>query len=287
MVGKSEKAGKGASPMVFRFDYNISGLGYHHTREPVPVPSDFARHFHDGYELIFISEGHGRFIVEGSEYEISPGSFLFFRPREYHYVDIRPGEPYERRVFHFNRQTLVPGAEAFLDLLDSSPFGEGNYYRESDLPPGFSDLIRGFDSVADLSEDYKPVFAQVRLSELVIMLATSNAHSGSLISERLGGRVVRYLNEHIETDETIEDLANRFSVSKFYLCRTFKEHNGISIHGYITRKRVMIAKSRIDDGMTAAAAAAGVGFRDYSAFYRAYRRIVGRSPSEKRESRKD
>jgi len=255
-------------------------IGYLHHREVMPTPSAFARHCHDGYELISISEGRGRFIVEGSEYEVRPGTVLFFRPHEYHYVDVSPGEPYERQVFHFLRDSVDPGVGIFLDLLDRNPFGEGNCYAEGDLPREFPALLRGFDAVADLSEEQKTVFCRTRLSDLIVMLATTDSHSVTRISERLGGRVVRYLNEHIDTDETLDDLAKRFLVSKFYLCRSFKEHNGISIHGYLTRKRVMIAKSKIEDGASATSAAAEVGFGDYSAFFRAYRRIVGRSPRE-------
>ena len=256
-------------------------LGYHHSREVMPTPSAFSRHCHDGYELICILEGRGRFIVEGAEYEVRPGTVLFFRPHEYHYVDIRPGEPYERQVFHFSRESVDPGVGLFLDLLDRRPFGEGNCYTEGDLPREFPALIRGFDAATALPEEQQTVFCRTRLSDLIVMLATADSRSGNPISERLGGRVVRYLNEHIDTGETLDDLAKRFLVSKFYLCRSFKEHNGISIHGYLTRKRVMIAKSRIEDGASAASAAQEVGFGDYSAFFRAYRRIVGRSPREK------
>lgn len=256
-------------------------LGYHHRREVMTDPSAFARHCHDGYELIYIVEGRGRFIVEGAEYDVRPGTVLFFRPREYHYVDIRPGEPYERQVFHFNRESVDQGVGIFLDLLDARPFGEGNCYAESDLPHEFTALLRGFDAVEGLPEAQQTVFCRTRLADLLVMLATAHSRSGNPITERLGGRVVRYLNEHIDTDETLDDLAKRFLVSKFYLCRSFKEHNGISIHGYLTRKRVMIAKSRIEDGVSAASAASEVGFGDYSAFFRAYRRIVGHSPREK------
>ena len=78
---------------------------------------------------------------------------------------------------------------------------------------------------------------------------------------------------------TLDNLARYFFVSKFYLCRVFKKHNGISIHSYINQKRIIIAKQYIDSGMSAAAAADMVGYADYSAFYRAYVKIVGRSPT--------
>lgn len=265
--------------MDLRFDLTLPvSLEYHHYREATPIPSAFSRHCHDGYELICIIEGRGRFIVEGTAYDVRPNTVLFFRPNEYHYVDVRPGEPYERQVFHFSRESVDAEVGIFLDQLDMRPFGEGNRYAEGDLPQEFSALLRGFDAVGNLPEKQQSVFCRMRLSDLIVMLATSGEQAGNPIPERLGGRVVRYLNEHIDTSESLDDLAKRFLVSKFYLCRSFKEHNGISIHGYLTRKRVMIAKAKIEDGLSASSAAQAVGFGDYSAFFRAYRRIVGRSP---------
>ena len=95
----------------------------------------------------------------------------------------------------------------------------------------------------------------------------------------LGARVIRYLNENITRDVSLDSLAKRFFVSKYYLCRAFKKHNGISVHGYINQKRVMYAKQLIESGETASGAAYKVGFGDYSAFYRAYVKLVGKAPT--------
>lgn len=267
--------------MVVQFDVKRPyALYYHHRRDQNPTPSDFSRHCHDGYELIYVTRGYGRFIVEGAAYDVRPGTVLFFRPYEYHYVDIRSDSPYERQVFNFKRESVPSELGVFLDLLGRSAPGEGNCYAESDLPEEFFALLRGLDAVADLPKEQQLVFLRTRLSDLIVMVATTESRSGTAISERLGARVVRYLNGHIDTGETLDELARRFTVSKFYMCRCFKEHNGISIHGYLTRKRIMIAKSKIESGTPAVIAAGEVGFGDYSAFFRAYRRIVGRSPRE-------
>ena len=267
--------------MVIQFDpKRPDSLYYHHRRDVVPTPSGFSRHCHDGYELLYVIQGSGRFIVEGSGYDVKPGTVFFFRPCEYHYVDICTDKPYDRQVFNFKRESLNGDLGMFLDLLGQSAPGEGNCYISGDLPEEFFALLRGFDAVMDLPKDYQATFFQTRLADLIVMLAMADSRGGTTSSERLGGRVVRYLNSHIDTNATLDDLARHFLVSKFYMCRSFKEHNGISIHGYLTWKRIMIAKSKIERGVPAVTAAAEVGFGDYSAFFRAYRRIVGRSPRE-------
>lgn len=267
--------------MIIRFgEKHLYTLQYHHSRDQNPTPSDFSRHCHDGYELVYVIQGYGRFIVEGAAYDVRPGTVLFFRPYEYHYVDISSDSPYERQVFNFKRDSVSADLGVFLDLLGRSAPGEGNCYDENDLPEEFFALLRGFDALTELPKEQQFVYLRTRLSDLIVMVATTESRSGAAVSERLGARVVRYLNGHINTGETLDDLARRFTVSKFYMCRSFKEHNGISIHGYLTRKRIMIAKSMIEGGTPAVVAAAEVGFGDYSAFFRAYRRIVGHSPRE-------
>ena len=90
--------------------------------------------------------------------------------------------------------------------------------------------------------------------------------------------MIKYIGEYITRDLTLDFLSKRFLVSKYYICRAFKKHNGISVHGYIVQKRIMLAKQLIESGIGAAVAAKQVGFCDYSAFYRAFVRIIGRPP---------
>ena len=87
------------------------------------------------------------------------------------------------------------------------------------------------------------------------------------------------INNNIEKNISLDRLARRFFVSKYHLCRAFKTYSGISVHAYINRKRIIYAKRLIESGVTASQAAERVGFGDYSAFYRAYIKVVGKSPT--------
>jgi AraC-like DNA-binding protein len=91
--------------------------------------------------------------------------------------------------------------------------------------------------------------------------------------------VMKYINSNITRELNLDKLSRYFFVSKFYLCRAFKQKNGITVHNYIIEKRVMYAKELIEAGETASSAAYRVGFGDYSSFYRAYVKIVGEPPT--------
>ena len=121
---------------------------------------------------------------------------------------------------------------------------------------------------------------------IIILLSATASERLPQDEAELGARVIRYLNNNIDKDLSLDRLARKFFVSKYYLCRAFKKHNGTSVHGYINHKRVMFAKQLIEEGETASGAAYKVGFGDYSAFYRAYVKILGVSPTAV-QTRKD
>ena len=145
-------------------------------------------------------------------------------------------------------------------------------------------LVERFESADALEEPQKTKFLGLLISELILFISMACKESGGYDESELGARVIRYLNENPERDISLDRLARRFFVSKYHLCRAFKKHNGISVHGYINKKRVMYAKQLIEAGETASGAAYRVGFGDYSAFYRAYVKIVGKAPTANEKS---
>ena len=58
----------------------------------------------------------------------------------------------------------------------------------------------------------------------------------------------------------------------------FKAETGYSIGAYINEKRLLLAKSLIQNGMSATEACYESGFRDYSTFCRAFRKKYQTTP---------
>ncbi len=246
------------------------------------APADLnSNHCHDKYEILYIIKGQGRCVIEGIEYPIKPRTVFVFPPLVYHVVCIDEGTSYDRAVMHFDKKCV---AESVADILEG--FGTD---KDSVSPAAFyhadvvSDQIASLFDRVEISESFpafeRGKFLGLLLSELILLVSMASRDSVTYDEGELGARVIRYLNEYVDRDISLDELAKRFFVSKYYLCRAFKKHNGISVHGYINQKRVMYAKQLIEAGETASRAAYRVGFGDYSAFYRAYVKIVGNSPT--------
>ena len=259
---------------------NDDGFFFHHRAESDPSVSALNQsHCHDKYEILFIISGEGRYLLEGSSFNIIPGSLIFIRPFEYHSLALDPSKTYERFVINFSKSFLMDDVSEMLDdFLETDNVG-GRLYTSSALTEVFLSLFSRFSLASTMEPARKKTFVKLLLSELVLLLTVSKSECLINDEEELGARVIKYLNENISRDLTLDHLAKRFFVSKYYLCRAFKNHNGISVHGYINQKRVMYAKQLIASGESASAAAYRVGFGDYTSFYRAYLKLIGKAPT--------
>ena len=92
--------------------------------------------------------------------------------------------------------------------------------------------------------------------------------------------ILRYINEHLTERLTLEELADKFYMSKNHLTAIFKRAAGTTVARYILYKRMTIARKELAEGTPAAEAAIKAGFGDYSSFFRAYRKMFGCAPSD-------
>jgi AraC-like DNA-binding protein len=265
--------------MVKKCSYSIGNFDFTYNMDKQPPESLDNRHCHDTYEVLYVLEGTGRFMVEGTSFDIKPGTLLLIKPFEYHSMQMDVDTTYERYVIHFSEEHLSSDAIALFKNIIGGVEGSGRLYSALALSSKVLPVLERFDTAETLPENDRLIYIKALFSELIIFLSISDGEQIEINEGELGARVIRYLNENITRDLSLDRIARRFFVSKYYLCRAFKKHNGVSVHVYINHKRVMYAKQLIEQGETASGAAYKVGFGDYSAFYRAYVKVVGKSPT--------
>ena len=98
-------------------------------------------------------------------------------------------------------------------------------------------------------------------------------------------RAIELLNEHLDGDLALTDLAKECALSASRFMRAFKRSFGVPVRRYLIHKRVEAAKSLLlhsNDSLLTIALE--VGFTDQPAFNRSFREIVGTSPGRWRRA---
>jgi AraC family transcriptional regulator len=98
--------------------------------------------------------------------------------------------------------------------------------------------------------------------------------------------VVEYVEEHLDTSPSLEQLAALVRLSPYYFARQFKRATGLPPHQYVVARRVERAKQLLQTGsdLSLAEVAAHAGFSDQSQFSHHFKRVVGVTPGQFRMS---
>lgn len=255
------------------------GLSIRHDRQEPHEFTRFSMHTHATAELFYFVSGKAVYHIEGSSYTLQPGDILLMRPSEAHYVEQDPTVPYERICLNFET-TLLSSLDPENTLL--RPYydreaGKRNLYRTADLGNPLcrtylDDILRAkdrLDAVANLI---------LLLRRVGVMFEKDNA-SGSQ-PDTLEYRIVRYINQNLGSELSIQELCNRFYISRAQLCRRFKKITGTSVGKYVTAKRLIAAQDLLRQGKKPTEVFSACGYQDYSTFYRAYLQYFGYSPKD-------
>ncbi len=249
-------------------------------------PSHFESHCHRGYELIYIWQGNGKYIVEGVEYPLHPHALLLMQPHEYHCVSPKSNHPYERTVIHFTKERIP-------HLLHTHPLfteAHNNYFPLTTASHPLRAAFETLENIALLSggdpcgtAPVAEAFLSSSLSQILFLLTLQTPSAGISGESDLVLRVIEYLNAHLSEELSLDTLAREFFVSKYHLSRIFHAQTGASIFTYFNTKRITLARDMLANGDSATSVALRLGYRDYSTFYRAYRKQTGESPVRRNE----
>jgi len=256
-------------------------FGYRDSREP---SENYSLHCHNYYEIYYFIEGEVEYLVEGRHYEPSPHSLLLLTPNVFHGVKINSSKSYQRFALHFLPDIL--SLERRNLLLSAFPTtkkhsGKEIYYQNPEdyrIFTFFQTLVDCSKLPKELQEALLPIYIEALLSQITIMGYSRQAKTQVGDSTEIVSKIIAYLNDHLTDTITLDQISEEFFISKHHLNKVFKKATGTTVGDYLQYKRVTYAQQQLINGCSAGSAAAQSGFRDYSAFYKAYKKIMGHSP---------
>ena len=241
----------------------------------------FKLHNHDEYEIYMFLGGDSYYVVEGKNYSLEPYDMIIIRRHEMHRVFHRSNVPYSRLVLMVNPNFFVEnGCVEYEKQFTQSEIGTGNKIDATVVRD--SGLFDAFMRVKRYSDNYKntntPIIKSI-VTEILYLLDTVTHFSVDDIPNKMHKEIIKFINEHYCDSITIDDISKNFYISKYHLCRTFKEATGLTIHKYITKKRITKVRELVNEGKNITDAAISSGFNSYSSFYRQYLKENNISPA--------
>ncbi len=264
--------------------YEDDSLFIHHSVDQRPDPKQFAMHVHPRCELYYFISGKGYHSVEGSKYELTPGTILIMRSAETHMLHIDPSMPYERFIVQFYPEDLEGTSPAILSLIENRELGKGNSINcNKETQKFISECYKRIHrAIVDNAPKYEIIsYFMPILYELAYSSKDSDQTQISYKSntDKLVSDIISYINMNLTEIKSMEFIEQNFYFSRSYLNRIFKRSTGSTIWDYVIVKRLMLARTLIEAGELASSASIKSGFSDYSSFYRLYKKRFGVAPS--------
>ncbi len=226
-------------------------------------------HYHDAYEIYILEDGDRSYVVEDRLLHLRPRDVLLIKPDKIHCT---AGGTFVRTLVTFTDKYLY------------------RFYNENginSITKCFEkDIIRVRESdfemllflVKKLYDDENDILA---FSHLLSILENNMSRStydlkntGSKISD-----IVDYITENYKTIDNLDMMADKFYISKQYLCNLFKECTGTSIIKYINILKIHSSIEMLAAGkLSMAEIAEKSGFKSLSNFSKTFKSVTGMSP---------
>ena len=259
-----------------------------HIRDQVEL--DLNYHYHEFNKVLVFLSGSVTYVVEGKAYFLQPWDILLVPRGQIHRPIIDTGEPYERIILWVNSEFLASHSSQDDDLLQCFSLAQERKFAlirlDAGARPELWRMLAGIEDALHSTEFGHALLARAHFLQLMVSLNRmafrdmTNLDVNTYHSDPKMEQMLAYINSNLEKDLSLEAIANQFFISKSYLMHRFKELAGCSAHKYVRQKRLLWAADMIRDGVPIIEASQRCGFRDYSAFLRAFKQVFGITPSE-------
>lgn len=263
---------------------------YYYSDKSIP---EVKHHSHDYYEFYFFLSGNIIMNIDDTTFAPEPSTMIVIPPNVPHHAKLLDGlVAYKRFVFWITEdflQTLNHISEDYKYLADMA-------FQQKTIIHRFTDIefntIQGklFTLIDEIHSNRFGREAKILLDVSDFMLSVNRIVHEALNPTTIDSETVtlyqsliQYVENHIDEDLSLDILADKLHISKFHISHVFTDINGMSIHQYITKKRLDMCRDAILSGEDISSVASTYGFSDYSVFYRAFVKEYGKSPKKYRD----
>ncbi len=230
--------------------------------------------------FFIVTQGAGSLFYDGQRYLLNPGDCVFIDCRRPYAQGSSEDRLWSLKWAHFYGSSMNGIYEKYVERGGRPVFAPKE-------PKAFTGLLTQLLTVAGTEDYIRDMRINEKLTGLLTLVMAESWHPEACphtgVKKKTLQYVKAYLEEHYKERITLDHLASRFYLNKFYLARTFKEQFGATVLGCLDQIRITHAKQllRFSD-LTVEAVGREVGIGEPGYFSRVFKKVEGISPGEYR-----
>lgn len=248
-------------------------------------------HVHPFYDITYLINGECTCFVNHSIYKLSKGDLIIIPPGDIHRSTFHGKIPVERYVLSFREEELNWIRSLIGDEIVSKSLKTGVISIPSKRRDYIEALLNKLLFENEGQDMLSPAFIQAGLLELLLFMIRCQQYENNVYKEidvdnQLMQEIATYIYEHYDKKITLDDMAERFHISRSYLSKKFKQATGFGFKEYLVNVRIKNAcRLLLETNHSITDIAFECGFNDSNYFGDAFRRIKGIAPNKYRRNK--
>lgn len=228
------------------------------------------------YLCFMVEDGEGKLVYEGKQYVLKDGDVIFIDCRKA-YSHSTGEKLWSLQWCHF----YGPNMNAIYRKYQERG---GRPVFQTEQLNNYRTILTELYQIAESADYVRDMRIHEKLSSLLILLM-EDAWCGEKVSKGTPSpvdiqQVKEYLDINFTEKITLDDLASKFYINKYYLLSCFKERYGVTINAYLNQVRVTYVKQQLrftDKTVECLAVELGMEANYLS---RLFKKVEGVSPTE-------
>lgn len=248
--------------------------------------------YHDTYEVFLLTAGERYLFLNDICHTLRPGDMYLLKPFELHYSQSQSSEFYARYVMNFPADRLelllTPSErELLFNRLES-----GIVHLDPEQYNRVITILSGLASCYGQSGFLMDKLQYTYVLQLLLVWKDCMAENRPFASENPGCEVrpeimdaINYINRHYQDQLTLDGVAEKVHMSKYYFCRLFHNATGATFLEYLNNIRLAKAHQMLTQtGLPLSEIASRTGFTSGVHLSRVFRAAYKQPPKEFRKN---
>ncbi|MFH1760069.1 MAG: AraC family transcriptional regulator [bacterium] len=251
-----------------------------------------APHYHDCLEILIPQRIKGYAFIRGKKILLIPGRVYTIAPNTVHSFLIKPHNESGVFVLQVNLDYFTRILSQFkgCEQINPAQYVSNAIVKDNKKSIELKNLLRSLSQLSQKHQSDASIlyFLRTAVSDmealysiLKILFSLNEIENITDSGEDRMKRIIDSIESLAFNNPCLENIARHSSVSKFHMCRIFKNHTGITIQTFLNEFRINRAKCLLaENGYNITQTALECGYSSVSYFIQVFSKVTGTTPKQ-------